>query len=330
MKILRSLFVYALMIGAQAAQAQSAGRISNAPPLAPAIRTPAPLISTAKPVKTVAFDPSGQFLAVNQGDRIELFRGTQPASSIAADGGTILTIAFCGTNKLVAVSEDQTVKIWDVVSSRMIHRVRLNVGKRLIPAIVPGEPPLLAGGALRQVRLWNYQSGELVNHFEVNDSDAAALAFTPDGKLLVIGTTKGVVRVMDVATWKVTRYIDLDTPVRSLAASESRIAVGYGDGTVAWLNLLEDQDSIPEVKQHSGAINALAFSCDGKKFASASADKTVKVWDSETLKVLSSLEAKGGAILSVAFQPDGRQIVFGDADGNVKFWSDAFWPRAGQ
>lgn len=116
------------------------------------------------------------------------------------------------------------------------------------------------------------------------------MAFTPDGKLLVIGSYKGVVRVADVTARKVTRSIDLDTPVHALAASSNYIVVGYGDGSVAMLNL-RDQESIPEAKEHHGAIRGLAFSHDGRRFASASADQAVMLWwDTETLKPLCALK----------------------------------------
>ncbi|HEX3624370.1 MAG TPA: hypothetical protein VH280_02985, partial [Verrucomicrobiae bacterium] len=210
-------------------------------------------------------------------------------------------------------------KIWDITSGKMIHSAALNFGNGMVAAFAPGEQPYLAGAVSNNVRLWNYQTGDGITNFVTNDSGVVAMAFTPDGKLLVIGTTKGVVRVLDVAAWKVTRIIDLDSPIHSLAATTNRILLGYGDGTVAMLKF-EEQASIPEVKKQIGAINAVAFSPKGEQFAAASADGTVKVWDAETMKLLFSLGAHDGAVLSVAFSPNGREIVSGDVDGKVNCW----------
>jgi WD40 repeat protein len=161
----------------------------------------------------------------------------------------------------------------------------------------------------------------LLHSFEANDSDVAALAFTPDGKLLVIGTTKGVVRVMDVATWKVTRAIDLDTPIYSLAASMSRVAVGYGDGTIALLNLDGEQTSVPEGKKQTERISALAFNANGDRFASASADGTIKIWETEGLKLICSLEGNRGQVRSVVFSPNGYQVTSGGVSGSITCWT---------
>jgi WD40 repeat protein len=126
--------------------------------------------------------------------------------------------------------------------------------------------------------------------------------------------------VVDVALGKVVRAIDLDSPIHSLAAGRDHILVGYGDGTVAVLNFGE-QTSIPELKKQSGAINALAFSPKGDRFASASADGTVKLWDAGMFKVLSTLENNGGGAFSIAFSPDGREIVASAKNGNVYRWT---------
>lgn len=276
-------------------------------------------------VSNIAYSPSGKFLAAGGTEGVIRVFDVNPGGhlivaqtqTLTGHTAPILAIGFSDTNTLVSVSLDQTAKIWDITSGKLLHSTDLNFGKQLVPAIAPRGRLFLAGGTLKQVRLWNYQTGELLESFEANDSNVAALAFTPDGKLLVIGTTKGVVRVMDVAAWKVTRSIDLDTPVRSLAASTNHILVGYSDGEIALLDFA-DQSSIPEVKEQAGAILAVAFSPKGDRFAAASIDNTVKVWDTKTLKLLSS-QKHTAAVLSVTFSPDGQNIAAANADRNVMY-----------
>jgi len=320
-----------MMVCTAMAQESSAPHISNTYPPADDVRRPDLTISegVSKASAVIAYNPNGRFLAAAGQDNLIRLYDARPRDRLTADLtqtltghiSVILAIGFNGTNTLVSVSVDQTAKSWDIVSGKLLHSVELNFGKQLVPAIAPGNQPLLAGGTLRQVRLWNYQTGELLKSFEANDSNVAALAFTPDGKLLVIGTTKGVVRVMDVRAWKVTRMIDLDTPVYSLAASMSRVAVGYGDGTIALLNLDGEQISVPEVKKQTGKINALAFDGKGGRFASASADGTVKVWNTETLKLFSSLEGQSNEVLSIVFNLTGQRVASGGADGRIQCWT---------
>ena len=276
----------------------------------------------------IAYNPNGRFLAVASDKVIQIY-DAQPGDrlthrtwtrTLAGHGAQILGLAFSDSNTLVSVSLDQTAKIWDLATGKLLHSAELPLGKQIQFALAPGHPFLAADSSFGKVRLWNYQTGAVLKTFEPNDSWASALAFTPDGKSLVIGTEKGVLRVMDVATWTVTRTIDLDSPIHCVAASAEHIVVGYSDGTVAILNF-GDQPVVPEVKRQSGTINALAFSPKGDQFASASADHSVKVWDSQIWKPLNSLAGHAAPVLAVAFSPDGKKIASMDADGVVNFWT---------
>jgi WD40 repeat protein len=63
----------------------------------------------------------------------------------------------------------------------------------------------------------------------------------------------------------------------------------------------------------------VAFSPDGQRLASASVDKTVKVWDAATGQEVLTLKGHTGAVSSVAFSPDGTRLASAGA-GGVKVW----------
>jgi WD40 repeat protein len=67
-------------------------------------------------------------------------------------------------------------------------------------------------------------------------------------------------------------------------------------------------------------VNYAAFSPDGRRIASASDDKTLKVWDAATGRELRTLSGHTEGVLCVAFSADGRRLASGSADKSIRIW----------
>lgn len=71
---------------------------------------------------------------------------------------------------------------------------------------------------------------------------------------------------------------------------------------------------------HTNFVTSVAFSSDGKRIASGSWDKSVKVWDTTSGEVRFDLIGRTNQVTGVVFSPDGKRIASGSLDSTVKVW----------
>ena len=74
---------------------------------------------------------------------------------------------------------------------------------------------------------------------------------------------------------------------------------------------------------HQEGVHSATFSPDSQIIASASEDKTVKLWDVATGKEIRTLKGHEAGVYKVSFSSDGKQIASASFDKTVKLWDVA-------
>jgi GTPase SAR1 family protein len=72
---------------------------------------------------------------------------------------------------------------------------------------------------------------------------------------------------------------------------------------------------------HSGKVRHVVWSPDGQRLASASSDRTIRLWDAETGKAYHTLEGHRHRVTSVKWSSDGRTLVSTSGDKTVRVWN---------
>ncbi|KAL2138340.1 hypothetical protein VTI28DRAFT_6965 [Corynascus sepedonium] len=80
---------------------------------------------------------------------------------------------------------------------------------------------------------------------------------------------------------------------------------------------------IQTLEGHRGSVSSVAWSYDSTRLASASADKTVKIWDPVTGHCMSALEGHSSFVSSVAWSHDSTWLASASYDGTINIWDTA-------
>ncbi len=147
------------------------------------------------------------------------------------------------------------------------------------------------------------------------------LSFSPDGKFLLSAHNENGLYLWDVETKKKVKIIEGASITCAVYSPDGRLALAGNsiNGSIT-LRSIATGEALATLSGHTGAVNSIAFSKDGKLAVSGSSDKTLKLWDVTNRCEIAAYPGHDGGVTSVAFSPDGRYVLSGSLDGTLKFW----------
>lgn len=183
----------------------------------------------------------------------------------------------------------------------------------------PGGRALASASLDKTVRLWDVSTRkqlQLLQHLE----PVTAVLFSTDDHL-VLTASGASAWLWDAATGKQLRELRDPSGVSAISfvGKSGRILTGSQDGTLR----MWDQTSGAELQSfrgHTGKINSIAITSDGKSIVSGSADKTVRLWDVTKAVELRRFVGHTDAVTTLAISSDGRDLMTGSTDQTIRVW----------
>ena len=160
-----------------------------------------------------------------------------------------------------------------------------------------------------------------------SDARGYDLAYSPDGELLATAHGDGTARLWDARTGEQRAELAATLSKRlpgvySVAFSRDghTLATGGQDRIVRLWNVDQPQQPAQELIGHRGDILDIVFASAATQIATASADGTVKIWDSATGAELQTWQAHDEPVYAVDISPDGRLLATGSQDKTAVIW----------
>ncbi len=253
---------------------------------------------------------------------------------------SVLGVAYSPDgNTFISGHNDGTVKLWQVYprSPTEIKQVQTLSGHSALVwriAFKPDGQMFATASEDNTVKLWDNQ-GKLLRTLTGHTDGVKTVVFSPDGNLIASGSLDGTVKIWNtdgdlLATLKghQSAVVGVDfAPAIEIFDRQTT----YTLASASWDNYAKlwrinrsnnNRVSIVmknESMSHDDSLRGVSFSPDSKLIATASSDRSIKLWnnDGELLKTLFGHE---GAVWQVKFSPQGSKIVSGSEDKTVIVW----------
>ncbi|MGI5272403.1 NACHT and WD repeat domain-containing protein [Nonomuraea sp. CA-218870] len=245
------------------------------------------------------------------------------ALAFSPDGSTIVT-----------GSDDGTARLWDTASRRQLGAP---ISRRAYdcPDVRPAFSPdgrTLATACAGVVRFYDVRTRRELGPALEHEAVVSALAYRPDGRTLVTGDFRGVVRQWDAVTHR-PRGPAMGRPDhgRERASIVHRVtfnrdgtamAVARGGTVRLWDPATARPRGAPVTRQ-AGPVLDVAFSPDGGTVATVGHGRTALLWDVATGERKGALSDRGAGFTAIAFSPDGTRLATAGAGGRTVLWDAA-------
>lgn len=246
--------------------------------------------------------------------------------TLSAAAGAITSLQFNNSGEWLALASSHSgqILVWEWRAETHILKQQAHVLSATCAAFSPDGRALTTGSRDGRVKLWNVVSGFCAATFADHSAAVTSVAFAAND-VIVSSSLDGTARAFDIRRYRNFRIFVGPPPRRQFGtvavdASGELVAAGCVDTFEIVVWSLRTGSVLEVLAGHKGPVSAIAFRPHRGTLASASWDRTVRMWDMYERKGSCEVLEHSKEALAVCFRPDGKELAVASMSGEISLW----------